>query len=222
MPPTSLATAADYADGLLTARRFKTTLIFVILACLLIELAIFFTARYGVLPTPSTATTQPAARQVTSAMLEYLTVLATFVGLVANIVLAFVLLLIATIMLVGRLIGVGSITSAFLRCVVLGVLLFPWQALLANPTLTPDGARTTSDFRIPGVLYTWGEVAHPTLGAHFANQPWHVAYLRWARYVAFPLLAIIILLTIQRTSARALREAMGENIPEPADATPAA
>ena len=46
------------------------------------------------------------------------------------IVLAVVLLLTSVIMLVGRLIGVSHVTSAFVWCVFLAVILFPWQSLL--------------------------------------------------------------------------------------------
>ena len=59
-----------------------------------------------------------------------------------------VILLIAKIMLVGRLIGVAQVTSAFIWCVFLVVLLFPWQAFLQSTDFT-------GDFKIPGVLYTW-------------------------------------------------------------------
>ena len=83
----------------------------------------------------------------------------TLVGwlIILIIVLAIVILLIAKIMLVGRLIGVAQVTSAFIWCVFLVVLLFPWQAFLQNTDFT-------GDFKIPGVLYTWNELTHPTLG----------------------------------------------------------
>src|SRR4051812_27728028 len=115
--PAALATAADYADALLTARRFKSALFLVVLLALLLQVTLFFLAKYGVLPiaAPVTdATTQPARPMVGHLLLQYLTVIGTFLGFCGTIVLAAVLLLIAGIMLVGRLIGVGRITSALL------------------------------------------------------------------------------------------------------------
>src|SRR6202035_1806016 len=72
--------------------------------------------------------------------LQCLVALIDFLGIVLAVVLALVLLLIVGIMLVGRLIGVARVTSAYIWCLVLGVLLFPWQAFLSNATLRPAGA----------------------------------------------------------------------------------
>ncbi|HEV7301004.1 MAG TPA: hypothetical protein VGN72_16675 [Tepidisphaeraceae bacterium] len=208
----AVATAADYADALLTARRFKTVLFFVILIALLLELTLFFLARYDVIPT--TVAPGATANPTLTLLLQYLTVIGTFLGLTGSIILSFVLLLIATIMLVGRLIGVGRITSAYIWCVILIVLLFPWQAIYVNPTLLPAGQEQDKDFRIPGVLYTWTELSHPQLGANFDTADTKVAALRWARFVGFPALAIIVLLITQLNSGRALKQALGENEPD--------
>lgn len=224
MPQPALATAADYADALLTARRFKSVLFLVVLAALLLQVTLFFLAKYGVLPVTTSASSDATTQAVDSAvgplLLQYLTVIGTFVGFGATIVLSVVLLLIAGIMLVGRLIGVGRITSAFLWCIVLLAMLFPWQAVYSNAVLRPDGTTGINDFRIPGVLYTWAEVSHPTLGATFPNDLGHVTYLRWARFVGFPVVAILILLTVQLTSGRALAQALGDDVVEPADLPP--
>ena len=220
MTQPALATAADYADALLTARRFKSVLFFVVLVALLVQITLFFLARYDVLPVTTaasaaadatTSTTQPASLNG-PLLLQYLTIAGTFLGFGATIVLSLVLLLIAAIMLVGRLIGVGRITSAFLWCIVLLVMLFPWQAVYSNAALRPDGTTAINDFRIPGVLYTWAEISHPTLGAKFSGDAGHVAYLRWARFVGFPVVAVLVLLTVQLTSGRALRQALGDDV----------
>jgi hypothetical protein len=120
-------------------------------------------------------------------------------------------------MLVGRLVGVGRITSAYIWCVVLIVLLFPWQAIYVNPTLLADQQMQDKDFRIPGVLYTWTELSHPQLGANFDTTDTKVAALRWARFVGFPALAVVILLITQFNSGRALKQALGETEPDLAD-----
>ena len=86
------------------------------------------------------------------------------------------------------------------------VLLFPWQAFLNNV------AFDRPEFKIPGVLYTWDEVR---LFAKFGmdhDHPISLAQLilQWARFVAFPVISVLILLAIQIKSNRGLRQALGE------------
>jgi hypothetical protein len=229
MPPSNIATAADYADAMMIARRAKNTLFQLLLLMLILQIATFFVARTTnyVLPaatdnsslagtvTPTTApTTQgsiaaamsdPATRATMAGqVLRYVTALIDFLGILLIVVLAMVILLIAKIMLVGRLIGVAQVTSAFIWCVFLVVLLFPWQAFLQNTDFT-------GDFKVPGVLYTWGELTHPTLGAKFQGASVYETGLRWARFVGFPVVAIILLLVVQAKSSRGLRAALGES-----------
>jgi hypothetical protein len=121
-------------------------------------------------------------------------------------VLSLVLLLIVNIMLVGRLVGAGQLTSAYIWALILVVLLFPWQSFLNHVGLSPDQA----SWKIPGVLYTYFELADPEVGAKFSNTPLPVAILKWSRFVGFPLLSVIILLAIQIKSGRGMRQALGE------------
>src|SRR5690349_24219694 len=143
MPDSAIATAADYADALITARRAKNVLVLLLLLMLLVQLAIFFTARYTNLAGPTvvtaTATTNPTTTGAVVAepnqwfeKLQYVVGLTDFLGVSLSIVLSFVVLLLVQIMLVGRLIGVARVTSAFIWALVLIVLLFPWQAFLNN------------------------------------------------------------------------------------------
>ena len=119
--------------------------------------------------------------------------------------LGIVLLLIVVIMLVGRLIGVSRVVSAFLWCTVLAVLLFPWQAFLINQTFS------SPEFKIPGVLYNWVELA-ARAKAHPANK---YEWLFWGRFVAWPVATLVILLIVQGNSQRGLRQALGEIPPKP-------
>jgi len=108
-----IATAADYADAMYTARRSKNVLVLIVFVALLIQLGLFFVARYTdyIIPTGVVAhvtaatlpTTKPSINW--SDPLQYLIGITTFVGIVITILLSFVLLLIVNIMLVGRLIG---------------------------------------------------------------------------------------------------------------------
>ena len=195
--------------------------------------------RNGVTVDPGT-TTQPSqaaqaaplpARssgfEITLGLYKWVLNVTTFLGVALVIVLAVVLLLTSVIMLVGRLIGVSHVTSAFVWCVFLAVILFPWQSLLnsgSSPlpgssgvwtaSASPDleqGAYTSppvKDQKLPGVLFTWTEVERE---ARFpANHFDAETVLHWMRFVGWPVVAVLMLLTIQLKSGRGLRFALGE------------
>jgi hypothetical protein len=214
MPDSAIATAADYADALITARRAKNVLVLLLLLMLLSQLAIFFTARYTNLTTPtvvtSTATTNPTTGAVVAEpnqwfeKLQYVIGLTDFLGVTLSIVLSFVVLLLVQIMLVGRLIGVARVTSAFIWALVLIVLLFPWQAFLNNVAFDHP------EFKIPGVLYTWDELRMFAKFGMDKALPLPQLILQWARWVAFPVISVLIVLAIQIKSNRGLRQALGE------------
>jgi hypothetical protein len=137
-------------------------------------------------------------------VMQYFVGLTGFFGITLSIVLAIVLLLLTIIMLVGRLIGVARVTSAFIWSLLLIVLLFPWQAFLAD-------AHFASDFKIPGVLFTWVElVKFAKVGVDGASPGIETLILHWARFVVFPVATVVITLLIQFKSSRGLREALGE------------
>jgi hypothetical protein len=214
-----IATAADYADAMMSARRAKNVLVLLLVLVLLGQLAVFFLVRYNVMsiaaPATTTdvaaATTQPARVNWTDVW-HYITGACLFAGVALPIVLSFVLLLIVNIMLVGRLIGVARLTSAYIWCLVLLVLLFPWQAFLNQVGLTPAQA----PWKWPGALYTWYEFTNTTQGAKFPSNPIDTySILKWWRYVGMPLVSLIILLAIQVKSNRGMRQALGEDEPLP-------
>jgi hypothetical protein len=150
-----------------------------------------------------------------SSGIEWLINFTGFLGIVAVVVLCAVLLLIVGIMLVGRLIGISHVTSAFVWCVVLAVLLFPWQSLWNYPIAGTTQSSPTSfenvevgpRYGLPGVLYTWPELEHR---AHFATVPTTAAINGWARFVGWPLFALIVLFSVQVRSSRGLKLALGE------------
>ena len=203
MTDPAIATAADYADAMYTARRAKNLLVLLIFIMLLVQLGIFFVARYTNYIITSPAATQPTPQWIDG--LHYLIGLCAFGGVIVAIILSFVLLLIVNIMLVGRLIGVAQCTSAYIWCLLLLVLVFPWQAFLSNATFTDPG------FKWPGVLYIWSELVQY---AKFPGEMSKLAFLKWTRFVAFPVIAIIIVLGIQIKSNRGLRLAFGETEPD--------
>lgn len=229
MATNSIATAADYADAMLTARRAKNWLFSLLLLMLLAQVGLFIVARYyphrvpGLTstlaptaePTPA-PTTEPAIVAPAAPadapesrlidLLHYLVGATGFLGMIFSILLCIVLLLIVNIMLVGRLIGISRVTSAFLWCLLLTLLLFPWQAFLNNANLTAQ------EFKIPGVLYTWNELVR---SARFPGGWSREAGLKWGRFVVFPALAILILLLALLKSRRGLQMALGEAQPSP-------
>jgi hypothetical protein len=218
-PDPAIATAADYADALMSARRGKNVLLLILLLIVIGQLTLFFLIRYDVLKidtssvtlsagtasaTVSATTPPPTTQPVAMTLLQYLVGISGYVGITGAILLSLVLLLLTGIMLVGRLIGVGRMTSAFLLSLVLIVLLFPWQALLNNANLDAP------EFKVPGVLYTWTEITNPRAGAHFDVSDTMRAIVKWARYVIMPVVALILLLMTQVKSNRGLRQALGE------------
>ena len=227
MTQSSIATMADYADAMITARRAKNWIFWILLLMLLAQITMFLVLRY-------TNITDEAARgvrvpEVTVQGFEALTAVINFLGIALAVVMALVLVLIVVIMLVGRTIGVSRVTSAFVWMVLLTALLFPWQTFLARPQhgglVRPtehfkrfEEGRADPVFRIPGVLATWEDM----LAARFPNDDWSVVVLKWARFVGFPVLAMVILSLVQLNSSRGLRLALGETDIGTADAMPPA
>jgi len=242
----TIAVAADYADAMMTARRAKNWLFIILLLVLLTQLTLFFLLRFKVLrlsgdvsvsvPTnvDASATTQPTDTQPAVAasadtktarfdmedLLRYLIPVTDFLGITLTVVLGVVLLLIVMIMLVGRLIGVSHVTSAFIWCVLLAVMIFPWQAFLlgtyrtarppadASPGLADAYRHADPAFKIPGALYTWEELRRDY---SFDNLSAAQSVLKWARFAGFPLLALLLLLMVQAKSSRGLKFALGES-----------
>lgn len=220
MPDPAIATAADYADAMLVARRAKSVLVLILLLALLLQIGLFFAARYSdvifkpadlvatsqpiepVAFTPAVASTPLKASSKWLDMVHYLVGLSGFLGVALSIVLSLVLFLLVKIMLVGRLIGVARVTSAYVWSLVLIVLLFPWQAFLSSHDFT------SREFMLPGVLYTWDELLR---FARFSTDDLPASVLKWAKFVGFPVLAVLMLMVIQIKSNRGLRQALGED-----------
>lgn len=200
-----LASIADYADALTTARRARSILVLLISVMLLFQIGLFFAARYRI---------QVDAETVPVDMLKYAVGLTNFLGVVTPIVLAFVLFLIVEVMLIARLLGIARLVWGFIACLVLIALLFPWQAFLMNQTFT------SAEFKIPGVLYTWEELV---LRARVHPVGFMRELLYWGRFVFWPALALALLWMIHYQSGRGLRTAFGETpAPEPLAGPPAA
>jgi len=214
-PSNSIATAADYADAMLTARTARTVFAFALILILLLQLVLFilvhFTSKldkhvtpdYTEVPNPPAATqavpqtpTAPA-RTMPHQILKYIVGLSQYFGLIFSLLLCLMLLLLLNVMLIGRLIGVSHVTSAFIFSLIVLLLVFPWQAFLNNQDLTAQS------FKVPGVLYTWNEL---TLNGHFANG----SIMQWVRFLLAPIITIVLVFTILLRSGHGLRMALGE------------
>ena len=220
MTRTTLAVAADYADAMLVARRWKNLMFLLLMLFLFIQIGVFSFVRFyhgGTITVTTGTTTQPMAGSThdLGPGFMWLINISDFLGVLCVVVLGTVLLLIVGIMLVGRLIGVAHVTSAFVWCVVLGAMLFPWQSLWNYPLADTAQVSPAPDenivvgprFGLPGVLYTWPELQHR---AHFSNNEGSATILGWARFVGWPLAAIIVLFSVQVRSSRGLKFALGE------------
>lgn len=219
MTRTTVAVAADYADAMLVGRRWKNLLVLLLTLFVLIQIGLFFFIRFGYsahLTISSTATSRPvtaSTHDFTTGFI-WLTNTVCFLSIICVVVLAVVLLLIVGIMLVGRLVGVSHVTSAFVWCVLLGALLFPWQSLWNYPIAGTTQTTPVPEQRIdvgprygwPGVLYTWPELRHKY---DFPNSGFAAA-LGWGRFVVWPLFALLVLGSVQVRSTRGLRFALGE------------
>ena len=232
----AVATQADYADAVLTARRAKNTLFLLLLLFLLAQLTIFFlvwsdvikvggtaretpamTADQPVVPgaditTPPAAATRPADA-TGSAWAHYGIAATTFLGMVFALMLTFVLLVLLLVLLNSRALGVAGVTSAFIWMLLLLIILFPYYALLNYGNLA------TANFRVPGVLYTWQELlSYGHFKSDFSSTSLAAeTVLRWARFVGYPLVALILLLAVQVKSGRGLKLALGETDVETTD-----
>ena len=127
-------------------------------------------------------------------LLHVLLPMARVGGLFCGTLLVLVLLMSLKVVLLGRLRGVAYLTSAVLWSLVLLVLLIPWDAAFAG-------------FPVPGVLFGARELIEGsslvTFGAQGAGWEDHLLY--WMRFVGYPVLAMVLWLTIQVQYARSYR-----------------
>jgi hypothetical protein len=205
MTTVDIQSRADYAEALISARTAKLLLFIVLLATLLIQLTYFFLVRYPRLLQSAHVTPPKSSREI----MQYIVGGLDFVGMIGSMLFAIVLLLLLHIQLAARVVGVGRVTSAFIGSVGIALLLFPWQAVLNNPTNDHNPLDQQLGLKVPGVLYTWAEVSHPKLGATFEVGPeWTDNVLHWARYVAFPLATLILLVVVQVRSSRGVGQSL--------------
>lgn len=127
--------------------------------------------------------------------LSWVLPLAKAMGILMSVLLAMSLMTSLSISLSGRLGGAGYLASAFVWSIVLVALFVPWsQAFTGVP--------------VPGVLFARAELIQSTAqmawGAPEASLREQVIY--YARFAGYPILSLLILLTVQVKYARGFRE----------------
>jgi hypothetical protein len=162
--------------------------------------------------TQEKAITAPSGKNITGPFFAWVTNCIVFLGTIFSIVLAIIVLLIVLTMLVGRLLGVANTTSAFVWAVVLAVIMFPWHLFYAPETARDTMSTNNADIRLddyrwPGATYTWGELKQ---GIDFKSDQPKIAVLRYARFVGYPFVALVILFMVQAKSGRGVKYALGE------------
>jgi hypothetical protein len=215
----------EYLDALLSSKRAKNVFSLILLVCVGLQLAGFLAVQFtGLLdplhatPAPSAepqpaATTQPATQPATtpaatandereqavyramfwSELLHWLMPATRFLALVTAILLCLTLLMCVKLSLLDRLGGVAGFISAFYWSLILLVVLVPWQQLLGGAFAT--GALSNYGEMIAQVKKTrpdWGADGGDTLGT----------VLHFARFLAYPALAVVLWLVAQVKFAR--------------------
>ncbi len=204
----------DHFDALRSIGAARAMFLLLVVLALLVHIGLYCAVKFGRVTTvapveqqptttqPITAaqtvatTTAPAKQAERSAAawrraIQILIPLSRFVGMVAAVLLGASYFLAVNVCLVGRLGGAGGVTAAFFWSVLLVVLLFPWQHLLAGPGVN-----------VPGAFFSYAEIESvPDLVLEGAlGQTAH-----YARYLGYPILAILIALVASMRFCRAYR-----------------
>ncbi len=189
--------AMEYAAAFKTIRCAKNLFIFLVLAAIVVQLASFVMVEFvGVadeMYAASTAggvETKPAEASPNGwvELMHWLLPGVKFVAVVAAAILSLTLLVGLKISLVGRLGGAAGLVSAFFWSLILLAMVTPWQKVL------------NSSFAC-GALYNYGHLAgeaakiKPSWGAAGVGLVDKILY--YARFIAYPVLAVFVLLIVQ-------------------------
>jgi len=155
-------------------------------------------------PTPQTALAEPvdAAAEAWQAVLQWAMPVAKFIALAAGMLLVLTLLFTVKLSLLGRMAGVPNQLNAFFWSLLLWVMLIPWQQALPGSTIMCGAPSNLADLMADTAKLT-GNIGLFT----------HVVY--YARFAAYPLLAVVVWVWVQTKFACGYRRAMGI---EPAEA----
>ncbi|MDY6914179.1 MAG: hypothetical protein SVT52_06975 [Planctomycetota bacterium] len=220
------SSVAEYAQAMGSVRTAKNLFAWLLALAILVQLAAFVAVHYfGILDAihgaASAATTQSTqgAAVVTDEGVEaaefwqyilYWCLPATkFIALVSCLLLVVMLTLAVKISLIGRLGGVASLISSLLWSILLLAMVTPWQQVLRAAVAC-------------GALYNLGELVGRTsavkAGWGAANVSMMQQVLYYARFIGYPVVAMLVWLIVQVKFARSRRPV---EVPLPATEEPA-
>lgn len=204
----------EYRDALASVRIAKNCLWWLILLSIIVQVASFSAVRFvGVVDeassqgrtdqttsAPATAASEDAAAsaEVWRQCLNWIFPATKFVALVAGVLLVLTMLLAVNLTLVGRTGGSAGFTGGLFWAMLLCVFLIPWQQI----------GEFRSTFAC-GALYNFGDLTEWTRRVVWKAKD--VSFLTrifyYARFLAYPCFAAMLLLVVQARFARGWRRA---------------
>ncbi|GAH70287.1 unnamed protein product, partial [marine sediment metagenome] len=202
---------SEYADALRSARLAKNIFWWAILVMIAVQLFGFCMVRFvGVIDAaPQLATNdrifvkdtyeQPAQDRARAwyDVLHWLMPASKFLALATALLLSLSLLFAVKLSLLGRLGGVAGLVGAFFWSLVLLALVIPWQQVPRESSFA-SGALCNL-----GYLNRWTKDVQPSWGAE--NVPWLTYVLYYARFIALPVVTVLVALIVQGKFARGFR-----------------
>jgi len=204
----------EYCDAFRSVRAAKNLFWWLIAAAIVAQLAAFVLVNFvGVIdPLHQGGASQPATAPLSAERwqeaLTWVLPATKFLALVCGMLLSLTLLVAVNLSLLGRLGGVAGLVSAFFWSLILLALVTPWQQVM-NAAVACGALYNLDELvRAAGkVKCSWGVKEAGALD-------WTLFY---ARFIAYPLVTVLVWLRVQAKFARGYR---GMNLPRPAEMLP--
>lgn len=148
------------------------------------------------------AETASASAEVWRQTLGWVLPAGKFAGLVSSVLLALTLMFAVKLALHGQTGGVAGLISAFFWSLLLWAVLVPWQQVLPQATFAC------------GSLSNLGELMDATAKATAADAQWLSQTLYYARFAAYPGVALLLWLIVQVRFVGGYRQAVGVGVAE--------
>jgi hypothetical protein len=192
-----LAEMEDYFAALKTVRFARVIFIVLVTVSLLLQVALYLTIRFWNVQTLENLLMGQAAGEHSEAMtfwqfaLDFGLPLAHFVGALAAFLLLIACLLSVNVSLCGRLGGAQPSISSFFWAVLLLAMLVPWQKIVPVT-------------EVPSVFYTLADLQDV---ARYTPELMLDNIVHYVRYLAYPVLALLVLLACGLGARRGFRQA---------------
>jgi hypothetical protein len=185
---------SEYAEAFDSVRLAKNIFWLLIAAAIVVQLASFVLVQFaGVLDEANQlpTTTQPQATATGwYAVLHWILPAVKFIALASGLLLMLTLMFAVKLSLLERMGGVAGLMSAFFWSLVLFVLVVPWQDVLVDSFAS-------------GALYSLGDLV---AGREQMDGEWGASILYYARFVAYPVVTVLVWLVVQLKFARGYRQ----------------